>query len=213
MPASSRAGAARHRLPESRQTSVLYPHFLQMLKCIGQIFRILSRLSPPLHNQPGLIVSTELACILVMRAVHHKAQSINFFRKCVFISRNIDEMNTEHDFMVNLRDLFARAQILKHLGRLTRLHPIRQSSARSPAIQSQHKSRAFGRPTVDMAENTKSPVVPVKLGRAPLGIVKSRPPHQRAIGKNPKILHINPLQASSIYFDSAGMPKRNCSLY
>ena len=82
----------------------------------------------------------------------------------------------------------ALPQVDHHLPRMGLVYAEHHAPAAAARQHAEHQARALGRAPVDAAPHLQRPVPAMDLGRAALGIVKIRPPDERAVAKDPQVL-------------------------
>ena len=86
---------------------------------------------------------------------------------------------------INAADLFTYAQVSEHAGRIARRNLEGHALAGPAAIEPKQQPRMHSAAAIMARQNAKAPVPTVKPGSVPFGIDKIRPPHQRAVRKDP----------------------------
>ncbi|GGA90880.1 hypothetical protein GCM10011491_18560 [Brucella endophytica] len=90
-----------------------------------------------------------------------------------------------------MADKLAGAQIRKHLIGKFAGHTEGKAKAGAAPVKPQHEARTLRRTAMGMGTNAERPSIAPKMGARRLNMGKTRPPHQGAIAKHPKIAHIH----------------------
>jgi hypothetical protein len=83
--------------------------------------------------------------------------------------------------------LLALAQVGNRLGAFCFRHPIGDAAAGAAAIQSEHQPGTLGRAAMDIGQDAERAMRPDDPRRQTLEEIEAGPPHQRAIGEDPKV--------------------------
>ena len=150
------------------------------------MFSTYSSLGPAWPTAPDTISAAsrlvEIAGILLVAAVDDVADSRDALAAV--------EPDRQHALEIDAGDEFAVAQIGQHLVAKFARHAEGQADAGAAAVEPEHQARPFARAAIDEGRDAERAAEAVQPGAAGLDMRETRPPHQRAIAKNPKIAHI-----------------------
>jgi len=158
---------------------ILDAHIPQVFYRAFQIVRIFAGLANTPRNYLHLIFKGQLARILFVRPVHDETQGFHLF------ARAINQCERADHIEINTRHLFTLFKIGTRLLRICRIHLEGLTTAGATTIKTKNQPRAVRRAPMNMAIDTKCPVIPVQARGKFRFKGETWPPHQRAIPKYP----------------------------
>src|SRR6185437_6036140 len=129
-----------------------------------------------------LLGERETSGILPVAAVDHIAQGLHA------LARITHQPNRTPDFAINEGDLFARPEIRDRVGAFLRRHAVGDAPAIAAAVEAEHQPGPLRRAAMHERIDAERTVLPDQPRVEPFEIVEARPPHQRAVAENPKVL-------------------------
>ena len=156
------------------------------LRC-SSVFSTYSSFGPGLpdrarHDRRGLSL-VEAAGILLVIAVDDVGDRADDLAAV--------EPDRQHALEIDAGDQLAVAQIGQHLVAQFARHAEGEADAGAAAVEPEHQPRPLARAAIDEGGDAERAAEAVQPGAACLDMREARPPHQRAIAKDPKIAHID----------------------
>lgn len=152
---------------------------LQMFVGISDIGRIVAIEAHALRDESGHFVRWQAAGILGVIAIDDIGERID--------AAAVSEAQSDGFFEINRSHQLPFAQIgdglRARIGRDTEGDPI----ARPAMVKSQHETRPFRRPAMNMRENTKAAMVALNRSPRALDEGKPRSPDQGAVAEHPEV--------------------------
>jgi hypothetical protein len=157
-------------------------HLLEMGERVQHIIRASAHLALALLHQFQQFIVGKLARILGMGPVGHIGQHFN-------PPGPVKQFNRLQDLHIDHAHLLPRAKIGKGCIPLFRIDAKRNTGAGAAAIQPQYEPRFLFSATVVQGVDAQAAVIAVDARMGLLGKLKTGPPHQGAIAKNPVLRH------------------------
>jgi hypothetical protein len=135
-----------------------------------------------LPYQMGLMLKIKASGILGMAAVDQEDEG------CHVARRRRCKRNATSGFKVNGGYLFAFPQIRDGGIAIRRCHPIGDAATGAATVEAEHEAGLFRGTAVNIGIHTQRPVQPDEPCRDAFKVWETRPPHERTVTKNPKIV-------------------------